>query len=77
MWLKNVVDTYGSGVWNGVLVWRTYWVLWKIRKARDAKKSRAVRSPAAGLKVKPVHFFMKFDITSSCGTPLGVKILSS
>lgn len=30
-----------------------YWVHWKTRNAKLAKKSRAVTNPAAGLKVKP------------------------
>lgn len=34
---------------------RTYWVLWKTRNARLARKSRAVRSPAAGRRVNPVY----------------------
>jgi hypothetical protein len=41
-------------VWYGEEVCLTYCVLWNTRKARLAKKSRAVSRPAAGRSVKPV-----------------------
>lgn len=59
--------TYGSGVWYGELTWRTYCVLWKIRNASDAKKSRAVKRPAAGRNVNPVLLRKKLLISSNCG----------
>jgi len=45
--------THGSGEWCGLELCLTYWVHWNTLKARLARKSRAVTSPAAGRKVKP------------------------
>ena len=45
----------GSGVYFGFEWWRMYWVVWKTRKARPARKSRELRRPAVGRRVKPVQ----------------------
>ena len=63
----ETADTYGSGVWFGEFEWRTYWVLWKMRNANDAKKSRAVSKPAAGRNEKPVFLRKKSLISCNCG----------
>lgn len=42
-------------MYNGLLEWRMYCVLWKTRNARPARKSRDDRSPATGRSVKPVQ----------------------
>lgn len=70
-------NTYGSGVWYGELTWRTYCVLWKIRKASDAKKSRAVNRPAAGRNVNPVLLRKNVHISSNCGMRDSLKMPSS
>lgn len=49
----SAVSTYGSGVYRGSLLCRTYWVQLKTRYARPAKKSRGDRYPATGRTVKP------------------------
>lgn len=69
-------NTYGSGVWYGELTWRTYCVLWKIRNASDAKKSRAVKRPAAGRSVNPVLLRKKLLISSNCGMRVSQKMPS-
>lgn len=46
--------TYGSGENSGFELCRTYWVHWNTRNARLARKSRALTSPAAGLRLNPV-----------------------
>lgn len=74
---KKFQNTYGSGVWYGLLTWRMYWVLWKTRNARLDRKSRAVRRPAAGRRVKPVHFFRKSLTSCNCGMRCDSKIFSS
>lgn len=68
--------TYGSGVCIGELLWRTYCVLWKIRKANEARKSRDVKRPAAGRKVKPVLRRRKSFISCNCGSLCSSKIFS-
>lgn len=47
--------TSGSGVYNGLLGCLIYWVEWKTRNARPAKKSRDDNKPATGRRVKPVQ----------------------
>lgn len=47
--------THGSGVYKGSELCRTYWVQWKTRKAKPARKSRGDRYPATGLMVNPVR----------------------
>lgn len=71
------LDTYGSGVWNGDVLWRMYCVLWNTRNARLARKSRAVNKPAAGRRVNPVCFFKNSFISLSCGILSAVNMLSS
>ena len=46
--------THGSGVYRGWEWWRMYWVEWKTRNAKPAKKSREDRSPATGRRRNPV-----------------------
>lgn len=70
------VETYGSGVCMGEFPWRTYCVLWNMRKARDARKSRDVNKPAAGRKVKPVFLRKKSFISCNCGSRFSTKIFS-
>ena len=50
----NQSGTHGSGECMGVEAWRMYWVHWKTRKARLARKSLAESRPAAGRSWKPV-----------------------
>lgn len=52
--MYQITSTYGSGECMGDDQCLMYWVLWKTRNARAARKSRADSSPAAGLNLKPV-----------------------
>lgn len=49
------LGTHGSGECMGEEAWRMYWVHWKTRKARLARKSRADSRPATGRSWKPVR----------------------
>ena len=52
---KEKPATDGSGVYMGAEGCRKYWVEWKTRNARPAKKSRDDNSPATGRNVNPVQ----------------------
>lgn len=51
----DLLITHGSGVYKGSELCRTYWVQWKTRKAKPARKSRGDKYPATGLMVNPVR----------------------
>lgn len=74
--MKQLGATYGSGVCIGEFPWRTYCVLWKMRKANEARKSRDVNKPAAGRNVKPVFRRKKSFISCNCGRWSSMKIPS-
>jgi len=54
-WKTENGYTDGSGVYMGADECRMYWVEWKTRNARPARKSRDDNSPATGRNVKPVQ----------------------
>ena len=60
-------QTSGSGVYHGLDECLIYWVEWKTRNARPARKSRDDNRPATGLSWNPVHSFRYLEITSNCG----------
>lgn len=47
--------THGSGVYSGLDLWRIYCVVYDVRKASAARKSRGEINPGAGLSLNPVR----------------------
>lgn len=47
--------THGSGVYSGLDPWRIYCVVYDVRKASAARKSRGEINPGAGLSLNPVR----------------------
>jgi len=66
-WPISSWQTSGSGVYNGMDGCLMYWVAWKTRNARPAKKSRDDSRPATGLSWNPVRSLRNLETTSSCG----------
>ena len=60
-------QTSGSGVYHGMDGCLMYWVEWKTRNAKPARKSRDDSRPATGLSWNPVHSLRYLETTSSCG----------
>jgi hypothetical protein len=60
--------TYGSGVYNGLLWWRIYWVVKNTRNARPYKKLRADNRPATGRNVNPVASISSIISYHTCRT---------